>query len=338
LKQSRLSRAAVTLIELWVVIAIIAILIGLLLPAVQKVREAAARSRCQNNLKQIGIGLHACHDALLKFPTAGWSAYPYANMATWNGVTAPSGSPPGGANGHSGSWQFQLLPYKEQDTVYKGMTHAIIQTTPIPIFFCPSRRAPAQLTGAGSKAGTDYLGNGLVISGGVNGCTAPSTTSPTMGTGGPNGTVQYGGVFRPYCAGSLTMVGITDGTSNTIGVGEKHLHLRVLNSGSDANDNSARGYAWGWDNNATGTTTMTNQDSVANGPNPSNVADFPTSNTLQTSGTGYYGSSHTGLTMMLFMDGAVRPVRFNSNNSANSVNTTWLLLNVSDGFPPPSNY
>src|SRR2546425_8728281 len=133
-------RSAFTLIELLVVIAIIAILIALLVPAVQKVREAAARTQCTNNLKQIGLGIHAFHDANKRFPQGGGD--------------------PGGENPAKRvfyfSWTFHIYPYIEQDVLYKlapldamvDITtipggNAVLQkldTTMVPIFYCPSRR------------------------------------------------------------------------------------------------------------------------------------------------------------------------------------------------------
>jgi len=162
---------AFTLIELLVVIAIIAILIGLLLPAVQKVRQAAARAKSLNNLKQLGLAIHNCNDSYNKLPPP---------VGYFPGTTSAGnwGNPIPGSGGY-GTIHFFLLPFIEQDNVYKNTWWQSDQSwsgsdamhTRVPIFQSPSDPSyPADRigpwgTGWGGPV-TSYMANFYVFSGG----------------------------------------------------------------------------------------------------------------------------------------------------------------------------
>jgi prepilin-type N-terminal cleavage/methylation domain-containing protein len=179
--------AGFTLIELLVVIAIIAILMGLLLPAVQKVRTAAARASGSNNLKQIALACHNYHDVIHRLPYNGTSSH------SWGRPTVAG----------SGSWAYQILPFIEQDNVWRASTGGngnASHNVTVKTYLCPARGRPGVKTGGHAEGGvTDYSLN----------CRLNDSA------GGSTGAADRG----------MTLSTIPDGTSNTILAGEKALDI-----------------------------------------------------------------------------------------------------------------
>jgi prepilin-type N-terminal cleavage/methylation domain-containing protein/prepilin-type processing-associated H-X9-DG protein len=261
-------RTAFTLIELLVVIAIIAILIGLLLPAVQKVREAAARMACSNNLKQIGLGLHNHHDVRKAFPPGGM-------QTAQNGTVCYT------------NWAIELLPYIEQDNLYKQYNQLQVNTSAannlvgqqrVPTYECPSDANVGLLEDPATGPGSRQLwmhGSYRANSGRVNDITPVfggnppfrgfwDTYEPYFWPGGIlnrsyrgplHGTATaYNGVPAPtyvepqtkqpvsQMGGPERISSITDGLSNTIMAGE----YTETTPNSDDGTGENRGTFWAY--------------------------------------------------------------------------------------------
>ena len=133
--RTSLSRRAFTLIELLVVIAIIAILIALLVPAVQKVREAASRTQCQNNLKQMGLAFHAHHDVHKAYPSGGTSWQDTNRVWTGGGSGASAKGSPANFLKQSWGWAYQILPYIEQQALWQEPNDLLVGGSPIKTYF-----------------------------------------------------------------------------------------------------------------------------------------------------------------------------------------------------------
>jgi prepilin-type N-terminal cleavage/methylation domain-containing protein/prepilin-type processing-associated H-X9-DG protein len=225
------ARRGFTLIELLVVIAIIAILIGLLLPAVQKVREAAARMKCQNNLKQIGLAMHNFQDQRGYLPAGGVSDQP----------------PYGTGGGWGSAWTVFILPFLEQDNMFKAFTFTggsgwgasagnnctVASNKIVPNYLCPS--SPLPNTVPSPYTGTNIQANHYVaVTGAAPGLipgyndTQYYTNSGSAGCCS-GGIASSGGAIIPGVRVQVAIHKIPDGSSNQIFVSEQNDQLTTMN-------------------------------------------------------------------------------------------------------------
>jgi prepilin-type N-terminal cleavage/methylation domain-containing protein len=280
------SSRAFTLVELLVVIAIIGVLVALLLPAVQAAREAARRSTCTNQLRQIGLGMQNHVSSHGFFPTGGSQPNPVLANYVSGGTNNPG--TPNGANKQGLGWGYQILPYLEQSAVKGIVNQEQLKSIVIPLYFCPSRRGPTQTGGANGPVLTDYASAQpitlMVPQGGPNigkpnpdinklqPFNGPASYTParTAFWGGDFGPIA-GGVFdgvivkTPWsittqasatspaigtvpsgCPSATKPANIPDGMSNTLVVSEK-LVRADLYDGSIGSVSDDRGWTDGWD-------------------------------------------------------------------------------------------
>jgi prepilin-type N-terminal cleavage/methylation domain-containing protein/prepilin-type processing-associated H-X9-DG protein len=308
---------AFTLIELLVVIAIIAVLIGLLLPAVQKVREAASRLKCQNNLKQLALACHSYHDANGSIPPGGYQNPPWAgDNSTWGGQ--------GGWQYDKGSFHLYILPYMEQgnlfnriaafdlntpnvDTITRAMTAGVIPPPTIPYQRCPSDG-----TRSSDCNYSNYVGNGGTqdFSGSWSSC-GYDPFSPLYCNGSkmtpPHNWTCYGddnGMFA-YVIGPPTkphgIADCIDGTSNTVVLGEI-----IVNSNTYVQCNNSRG-CWSSDGGFTiNTPTIPlNFPTTTLDQTPNQCVPDPKTNPYNLSVSSGFRSRHTGGVNFAFMDGSI---------------------------------
>jgi len=258
---TRRIRQALTIVELLVVISIIGILVAMLLPAIHAAREASRVATCKSNLKQIGLAMHMFSDSQRSLPSGGWGY-------NWQGF-----SDIGGSLGQPGAWVYSLLPYLEQSSLYHKAIYnssppirdAELRkrlVTPVAIYNCPSRRSAETFATYCPSCGTP-----IGITGRIDAVTR-SDYAANIGDGAPGvrnpqfWPLRFAGPVDLEEARMFTQLGrwpippsdwtgisylrtgvrwaeISDGLSNVILIGEKHVNKREYLSGKDRGDNES---------------------------------------------------------------------------------------------------
>ncbi len=315
-------RRGFTLVELLVVIAIIGVLVALLLPAIQSAREAARRSQCKNNLRQLGIAAQMFHDSYKFFPSAGWGDW-------WVGCPdQPMGER------QPGSWAYQLLAFIEESARRRWprlqvrrseLARAIGQmvSTPISVFYCPSRRAaqgyplsprdirnydPPPLAGKSDYAGN--VGDVPFVGTDVGPASIADYDSHDWQYSGPRFVAKV--ISKSNCLTGHTGVifqrstiefrQITDGTSRTYLIGEKNLDPNNYTDGGALNDDQSMYTGWDKDNlRATTVILLPSGSPIGYLASP----DTPGSEKLGSWWQWRFGGPHPGGWQSVFCDGSV---------------------------------
>jgi prepilin-type N-terminal cleavage/methylation domain-containing protein/prepilin-type processing-associated H-X9-DG protein len=300
----RPTRGAFTLVELLVVIAIVAVLLALLLPAVQRVREAAARVQCANNLKQLALGCHGHHDVQGYFPTGGWGF-------TWTGDPAR-----GYGKRQPGGWVYNVLPFVEQEPLRrageglvgpeKSAALARRDGTSLPLLICPSRRS-AGLYPATSSAprNADYnpaVGKTDYAANSGDGPRDGYTPQPASYAEGDSPAYTWFGIKETgviYRISAVRLADVSDGTSQTYLIGEKYIPADAYTTGLDGGDNQSLFVGFDADNcRFTG-----GRDSYA--------SYLPATRDQRGVGLIYnFGSAHPTTSNFAFCDGSVRAISY----------------------------